>query len=212
MFASLTRRLSAVIWRQYLARPEPSVTSPTISALSTWRLAVSARDKGFTIAARRSFASWGKGSSIRLPIRLYGERAISVGQRVIIGEGCWLQTLGAGTIDIGDDCGFSGYAVISAAQSIVFESSVLVSRNVHFLDHNHRFDLDVPIRDQGMTAPKPVRIREGAWICANVVILPGVTVGRGAVVGANSIVRDDVRDRVLVAGTPAREVRHIDEA
>ena len=104
----------------------------------------------------------------------------------------------------------SGYAVISAELSIVFEPHVIVARNVHFLDHTHRFDLDIPIGDQGTTSAQPVRIREGSWIGANVMILPGVTVGRGAVVGANSIVRDDVRDRVVVAGAPAREVRQIE--
>jgi acetyltransferase-like isoleucine patch superfamily enzyme len=162
------------------------------------------------MAARRSFASWGTGSSISLPIRIEGERSISVGRDTVFGEGCWLQTDGAGVIEIGDDCHFSGYAVISATLSIVVESHVIFARNVHILDHNHRIDLeDIPIRFQGETAPEPVRIMEGSWVGANVVILPGVTVGRGAVIAANSIVRDDVRDRVIVAGAPAREIRRI---
>lgn len=187
--------------------------TPPISALSSWRLAVRARNKVFTMAVRRSFASWGSGSSISFPVRIEGERTISVGRQTVIGEGCWLQTHNGGVIEIGDDCHFSGYTVISAGQSIVIESHVIFARNVHILDHNHRIDLDdVPIRFQGETGAEPVRIGEGSWIGANVVIFPGVTVGRGAVIGANSIVREDVRDRVVVAGAPAREIRKLGAA
>ena len=190
----------------------PPVTTSPISALTAWRLAVRARNKIFTMAVCRSFASWGSGSSISLPIRVEGEQTISVGRQTVFREGCWLQTTDEGVIEIGDDCHFSGYTVISAAQSIIVESHVLFARNVHILDHNHRTDLDVPIRFQGETAAQPIRIREGSWIGANVVICPGVTVGRGAVVAANSIVRDDVTDRVVVAGAPAREICRIGTA
>lgn len=163
------------------------------------------------MAVRRSFGRFGTGSSIRLPIRVYGEESILIGEHVTIGEGSWLQSLDGGVIAIGDECRFSGYAVISAALSIVIEPGVLVARNVHILDHVHRFDItDVPIHAQSITTPRPVTIREGSWIGANAVILPGVTIGRGAVVGANSVVRKDVCDRAVVAGAPAREIRRID--
>ena len=181
------------------------------SALSLWRHAVAARDRSFTTAVRRSFASCGAGSLLRLPIRVYGEQSISVGRNVVIGEGSWLQTLGDGAIEIGDGCRVSGFLVLSAALSIVLEPDVLIARNVHILDHIHRFDRgDLPIHAQWITAPRQVRIGQGSWIGANVVILPGVTIGRGSVVGANSVVDRDVRDRVVVVGAPAREVRQLD--
>ena len=177
-----------------------------------WRRAVAARDRAFTLAVCGSFASWGSGSLIRLPIRVYGEQSISVGRDVVIGEGSWLQTLGEGVIEIGNGCRVSGFLVLSAALSIVLEPNVLVARNVHILDHIHRFDRgDLPIHAQSITTPRHVRIGEGSWVGANVVVLPGVTIGRGSVVGANSVVDRDVRDRVVVVGTPAREVRQIDD-
>lgn len=183
------------------------------STLSAWRRVVAARDKAFTLAVRGSFAKCGSGSLIRLPIRVYGERSISIGRNVVIGEGSWLQCLDDGVIEIGDGCRFSGFLVISAAQSIVLEPDVLVARNVHILDHIHRFDRsDLPIHGQYITVPRPVRIGAGSWIGANVVILPGVRVGRGSVVGANSIVDRDVGDRVVAVGAPAREIRQIDAA
>lgn len=188
-----------------------TMTRLPFSSVSIWRRTVAARDRAFTLLVRSSFADWGRGSAIRLPIRIYGERRISVGRDVVIGEGSWLQTLGDGVIEIGNGCRVSGFLVISAALSVVLEPDVLVARNVHILDHIHRFDLtDVPIHGQHITTPRPVRVGAGSWLGANVVVLPGVTIGRGSVVGANSVVDRDVRDRVVVVGAPAREVRQID--
>jgi len=81
---------------------------------------------------------------------------------------------------------------------------------VYISDHRHEFgDPVVPIADQGITGIRPVRIGDGAWLGQNVVICPGVTIGRNAVVGANSVVRHDVPDFAVVAGAPARLIRMI---
>jgi acetyltransferase-like isoleucine patch superfamily enzyme len=184
-----------------------------ISAVEAYRLQARVRDRLFAMFGGRSFAAWGGGTVVRLPLRVKGEGRISLGSGVFIGEGSWLQALGdEGRIEIGDRCEFSGFAVISAKGSIVFEPNVLMARNVHVLDHMHRFDLpDVPVHTQGLTEPEPILLREGAWIGANCVIMPGVTIGRQAVVGANSIVREDVPDRAVAVGAPARVVRHLNQ-
>ena len=66
------------------------------------------------------------------------------------------------------------------------------------------------IRAFAPTAKAPVVIEEDAWIGAHAVILPGVTVGHGAVVGAGSVVGSDVPPMVIVAGQPARQIRALD--
>ncbi len=66
------------------------------------------------------------------------------------------------------------------------------------------------IRALAPTAKAPVVIEEDAWIGAHAVILPGVTIGRGAVVGAGSVVASDVPPMVIVAGQPARQIRALD--
>jgi acetyltransferase-like isoleucine patch superfamily enzyme len=168
------------------------------------------RNKAFALAVRSSFAAWGEGTSVRTPFRIGGASGISLGANVNIGEGCWFQTIDGGVIEIGDRCHFAGNVVISAAGSIVLEPKVIVARNVHILDHQHRYDVPgVPVLEQGQTAARPVRLGEGSWIGANVVILPGVTVGRQAVVGANSVVRADVPPATVVGGTPARVLAEI---
>jgi acetyltransferase-like isoleucine patch superfamily enzyme len=56
----------------------------------------------------------------------------------------------------------------------------------------------------------PVLIKRGAWLGQNVVVCPGVTIGRGAVVGANSVVNQDLPDHCVAAGAPARVLKLID--
>jgi acetyltransferase-like isoleucine patch superfamily enzyme len=75
---------------------------------------------------------------------------------------------------------------------------------VQLLTNNHD-----PYDRQILTC-KPIVIRKGAWIGAGATILPGVTVGRYAIVGAASVVTRDVGDYEVVVGNPARQVRKLD--
>ena len=59
------------------------------------------------------------------------------------------------------------------------------------------------------TAKGPIVIEDDAWIGAGAVILPGVRIGRGAVVGAMSVVTSDVPELTIVAGQPAKEIRRL---
>ena len=58
--------------------------------------------------------------------------------------------------------------------------------------------------------PKPVRIGDGAWLASRAVVLPGVTVGEGAIVAAGAVVTRSVEPHTLVGGVPARLIRHLD--
>ena len=73
----------------------------------------------------------------------------------------------------------------------------------------HRFDrTDIPMREQGYTPVRPVVIGDDCWIGSRVTIMPGVTLGRGCVVGAGAVVTRDVPPYAVVAGVPARVVRY----
>lgn len=67
---------------------------------------------------------------------------------------------------------------------------------------------DIPMIDQGFVDPRPVVIEDDVWIGLRTVILPGVTIGSGAVIGAGSVVTKDVPPNSVVAGNPARVVRN----
>ncbi len=117
---------------------------------------------------------------------------ISIGRRVVIRP---LSVLHA------DDSG-------SQDAPIVIEDDVLMGTGVHIYTNNHAYhDTTIPIYDQGYIDVKGVTIKRGSWIGANVVIMPGVIIGENSVVGAGSIVTQDVPDRVIAAGSPAKVIR-----
>ena len=64
--------------------------------------------------------------------------------------------------------------------------------------------------DQGVDKIAPIVIGDGAWLGENVVVCPGVHIGRGAVVGANSVVVRDVPARAVAVGAPAVVVRQLE--
>jgi maltose O-acetyltransferase len=72
--------------------------------------------------------------------------------------------------------------------------------------------LQAQARNQGWEVAKPVVIEDNVWIGGGAILLPGVTVGRNAVVGAGAVVSRDVPPNTVVAGNPARVIREIEEA
>jgi acetyltransferase-like isoleucine patch superfamily enzyme/acyl carrier protein len=187
------------------------------AAIGLYRQGIRARDKLFSLAVGGSFRSFGANTVIQLPVRLKNERRIAIGSGCFVGAGSWLQVLD-GTSDgpaivIGDGFDASGHCVLSAVESIRIGRNVSVARNVYVSDHTHVYDdTERAVLDQGTTPPESVEIGDGAWLGENVMVFPGVRIGRGAVVGANSVVTSDVPDFSLAAGAPARVVRRFGPA
>lgn len=69
--------------------------------------------------------------------------------------------------------------------------------------------LDFATRNTGLEKALPVAIHDNVWLGGKVCVLPGVTIGEGAVVGAGSVVTKDVPPHTLVAGNPAKVIRKI---
>lgn len=124
--------------------------------------------------------------SVNVPVELAtgpGAR-LEIGREVSINFGVSIGCLGQ--ILIGDRCRIGPYAMI-------------VDSQFHDLyDRSRR------------PPPKPVRIDDDVWIGAKASVLPGVTIGRGAVVGTSAVVTSDVEAFTIVAGVPARPVSRLD--
>lgn len=184
-----------------------------MSGLDVAIAAQRARDAAFTFLVRGGFARFGRGSRILLPFRVGGAQRIAIGDRVLIGASSWLlvpteESVGP-CIELHDRVRMNQTS-ISAVRSVVIEEAVGIARGCYISDHSHGFDDPaVPIRDQPVVRVAPVRIERGAWLGQNVVVLPGVTIGHGAVIGANSVVREDVPPRTVALGAPARVVREL---
>ena len=113
-----------------------------------------------------------------------------------------------GRIKLGRACNIGSYTRIATRESITVGESVLISSYVYIGAGNHgASDLETPVMEQEMESAGGVVIGDNAWIGAKATILDGVTIGRDAIVGAHSLVRENVPDRAIVAGTPAKIIR-----
>lgn len=109
-------------------------------------------------------------------------------------------------IQIGDHSGLGVNSRINGPVRI--GNYVMMGPDVMMIARNHRFSrTDIPMCQQGKEDPKPVEIEDDVWIGARAILLPGVTVGQGAIVGAGSVVTKSVPPYAIVAGNPARLVR-----
>lgn len=96
---------------------------------------------------------------------------------------------------------------LTCGGGLTIGSNVLIGPGTFVITNGHRMDrLDIPMYDQGLYN-KPVVIGNDVWLGANVVVLPGVEIGDGAVVAASSVVTQNVPPRTVVAGIPARVVK-----
>jgi maltose O-acetyltransferase len=94
------------------------------------------------------------------------------------------------------------YAPCSIGAGVLMAPEVLI----HTFNHNIGRS-DIPIADQGYTAPRKVTIEDDVWIGQRAIILPGVTVGRSSVIAAGAIVTKDVPPYSIVGGNPARVIK-----
>ncbi len=169
-------------------------------------------------ARSEGLGSLGENSVIGFPsAALVGESEIYIGNDTMIGP--WV-TLSAGypgpnakppsrSLVIGDRCVIGTRSGITAHSSIEIGDDVWFGQEVFVTDSNHgTHDPDVPIGLQ-VGPHLPVRIGEGSWLGHGAVVLPGVTIGRHAVVAAGAVVRTDVPDRSVAAGVPARIVKRL---
>jgi len=184
-----------------------------MNGMTTVQSVMRVRDALYTSVVRGGFASFGGGSRIMLPFRTGNPHKVSVGSNVLIGPSSWflvprLDAPGA-VIHVHDRVRMNQTS-ITAVQEVVIEEAVELARGVYISDHMHGFDDPVtPIRDQPLVRTAPVRICRGAWLGQNVVVMPGVTIGANAVVGANSVVTRDIPARTVAVGAPARVIREL---
>lgn len=116
-------------------------------------------------------------------------------------------------IVIGHRVTATGGLTLSAMQEVVIEDDVMFAANVFVSDGLHGYARgDVPYKYQPMFRIAPVRIGRGSWLGQNVVVLPRVTIGELAIVGANSVVTRDIPARSIAVGQPARVIKRWDGA
>lgn len=132
---------------------------------------------------------------------------MQIGDKVLISKGCVIQAKN-GPLTIKDEVDIGAHVIISSAGGITLEKNVLIAGNCYIGGARYNLDaLETPIMYQGVYSRGPITIGEGSWIGASVTILDGVTIGRGCVVGAGSLVTKNIPDFAIAIGSPAKVVR-----
>lgn len=133
---------------------------------------------------------------------------VRLGDRVRLFEGTCLETGYGGSIEIGDDTHVHPRCFVSAYQaSVRIGHNVLISGQCAFYPYDHGFDADRPILDQPIQTKGDIVIDDGAWLGYGVFVTSGVRIGKGAVIGARSVVTKSVPDGAVAAGVPARIIK-----
>ena len=184
------------------------------------------------ISVTYPFASIGSNLSMHYTCYLRNTGLIQIGNSVTLHKDVWLHVQftpentvpGTGKLDpsvepaliLDDRCYIGRRSHIDARNHIHLERAVLISASVLIQDYAHEHsNLAVPIRDQGLTKGGRIRIGEGSWIGQGATILcesGELTLGRNCIVGANAVVTRSAPPYSVLAGNPARIVKHFDPA
>jgi acetyltransferase-like isoleucine patch superfamily enzyme len=181
------------------------------------RLIAAGAARVFTPPPPHAFRRFGENSLIVPPARIESPEAIEIGDRVVVHEHAWFSVVKAfddvePRLVIDDDVLIDRLCHIACVGEIVIGRRVSIGERSLIGDTFHRYDdVTTPVIDQPLARPRKVTIEAGAHLGLASLIVPGVTVGEQAFVGAGAVVTRDVPPRTLVVGNPARPVKRYDE-
>lgn len=167
----------------------------------------------------RMFKSLGKDSYIHRPFSWHGLHNVSIGNKVSIGAGTTLTSWeltpnhNGGEIIIEDYSCVGEDAHITATTLIHIGKNVLTGKKVLITDNAHGEStadmLDLAPTQRPLYSKGPVYIGDNVWIGEKASIMPGVRIGRGCIIAANSVVTKDIPPYCVAAGIPAKVIKHI---
>lgn len=126
-------------------------------------------------------------------------RSVNVPVELCTGDGA--------TLTIGSQCSINYGVSIGATGSITLGDRVRIGPYVMIVDT----DFHDPLKRDVRPPPRPVVLEDDVWVGAKASIMPGVTIGRGSIVGAHALVTKDVPPFTVVGGVPAKALRTLDE-
>ena len=164
------------------------------------------------------FKKFGKSSIIGSFSHVRGLKYIQVGERAFIGFNveltAWDNYKGQQfkpEIIIGDGTSIRDYSQITAINSIRIGNGVLTGPNILITDNAHGASvaelLDIAPNLRPLSSKGPVIIEDNVWIGTKASIMPGVRIGKGAIIAANSVVTHDIPPFCVAAGIPAKVIK-----
>lgn len=156
---------------------------------------------------------------IRLPFDIRNKRYITIGDQFTTGFGCRieafpLENASRPCLTIGKNVEINDYVHIAAVASVTIGDNVLMASKIYISDCLHGSysggenddSPDTPPNKRPLSAKKVI-IKDNVWLGEFVTVLPGVTIGKGTIVGANSVVSKSLPDYVIAVGIPAIPIK-----
>lgn len=154
---------------------------------------------------------------IRLPFDIRNKKNIKIGENFTTGFGCRIEAYPLDesvVLRFGKNVQINDYVHISAMKEVIIGDNVLIASKVFISDLNHgsygandiHDSPNIPPNDRKLHAASIV-IEENVWLGETVCVLGGVTIGKGTIVGANSVVSKSLPPYVIAVGAPAKPVK-----
>ena len=151
-------------------------------------------------------------SYIDRPLRVNGANNIIIGKKVYIHYKSWIASVPLTDVSspiliIGDESIIGNFNHIYATKKIIIGKNVLTADKVYISDNLHSYENPfIPIMKQKIKQNNEVIIGDGAWLGENVCVL-GANIGRNCVIGANSVVTNNIIDYSIAVGAPAKIIK-----
>jgi lipopolysaccharide O-acetyltransferase len=152
----------------------------------------------------------------RFPLDIRGKRYIDFGKKLTTGVGCRLDAFskdGGKTLIFSNNIQINDYVHICAMKKVFLGNDVLIASKVFISDNSHGFyngengasPYIAPLKREYYI--NPVVIEDNVWIGEGVVIMPGVNIGKGSIIGANSVVTKSIPPCAIAVGSPAQVIK-----
>lgn len=159
-----------------------------------------------------------KSRLIRLPFDIRNSSSIDLGIGLTTGVGCRIEALprirNKKVIHFGKNVQLNDYVHITAVENVKIGNNVLMASKIYISDCSHGSYSGDSIHSNPNSIPinrplysKPVLIEDNVWLGEFVSVLPGVTIGKGTIVGANSVVSKSLPENVIAVGSPAKPIK-----
>lgn len=174
-------------------------------------------NKMYTVWKSKDLGKVGANAHFRYPLHIYGGSNIEIGdnfyscQRLRIESIC--ETNDKPIVRIGNNVMINYDCHIGGCNSLIIGNDVLIGSKVLITDHSHgeisSDSLNLPPSLRSIFSKGPVVIEDNVWIGEGAAILPGVTLGKNCIIGANSVVTRSIPPNCVACGNPARIVKVI---
>lgn len=186
--------------------------SKICSAIDVRRIKLKRRIASFfrrLILNMRPTVKIGNGTLIDSNVKIqtiYGRSKVEVGKDCEIRRGVIFVNDCGGHIIIGNNTSLNPYTILYGHGGLIIGNGVRIAAHSMLVAFNHRFDGDTEIYKQGFTL-KGITIEDDVWIGGGVKILDGVTVGKGCIIAAGSVVTKSTEPYSIYGGVPAKFIK-----